>query len=247
MKEKKVAVITGGARGIGRAICLRLADDGYDIAFDYRSDDENAELTKKMCEQKGVKVITVKGDVADPAHCKEFVNLSKEFGGGKIDVLINNAGITRDGLIGLMKDDDMDAVLNVNLKGAFYMMREVSRIMIKNRGGKIVNLSSVVGISGNAGQVNYAASKAAVIGMTKSLAKELSSRNINVNAVAPGFIETDMTGKLPPQVKESAVDSIALKRIGKAEEVAGAVSFLCSKDSEYITGQVICVDGGMVI
>lgn len=245
--EKKIALVTGGSRGIGRAVCVKLASMGMDIVFNYNSSEGPANETKKLCEEYGVNVLMVKADVSVSEDCSTLVEKAAEFGNGCIDVLVNNAGITRDNLIVRMKDEDLDKVLDVNLKGSFYMMREVSRIMLKKRKGHIINISSVVGVMGNAGQVNYSASKAAVIGMTKSLARELAARKITVNAVAPGMIQTDMTEVLSDAAKESILASIPFKSLGKPEDVANAVGFLASDESSYITGQVICIDGGMAI
>lgn len=241
------AIVTGGARGIGRAVCERLASEGINIVFGYSSDEEAAEITLKLCREKGVIAEAVKGNVANPEDCGKLTEVAKKIGDGRVDILVNNAGITRDGLLVRMKDEDFDKVIDVNLKGTFYMMREVAGIMLRQRYGKIVNISSVVGLMGNAGQVNYAASKAGIIGMTKSLAKELASRQINVNAVAPGMIETDMTGNLGDRVKEEIITCIPFKEMGKPQDVANVVAFLCSDESRYITGQIICVDGGMAI
>lgn len=242
----KTAIVTGGNKGIGKAICVRLAKDGFNIAFSYNSNPELAEGTVKLCESAGVKVKSYKVDVADSTACKEWTEeVQTEF--GSVDVLVNNAGITKDGLLMKMKDEDLDAVLDVNLKGSFYMMREASKIMLKQKSGKIVNISSVVGVMGNAGQVNYSATKAGVIGMTKSLARELAGRRINVNAVAPGMIETDMTKAMSDKAREAVIAGIPFKEMGKPEEIASVVSFLAGEDSNYITGQVICADGGMSI
>lgn len=242
----KTAIVTGGSKGIGKAICVRLAKDGFNIAFSYNSNPELAEETAKLCESAGVKVKFYKVDVADSTACKEWTEeVQAEF--GSVDVLVNNAGITKDGLLMKMKDEDLDAVLDVNLKGSFYMMREASKIMLKQKSGKIVNISSVVGVMGNAGQVNYSATKAGVIGMTKSLARELAGRRINVNAVAPGMIETDMTKAMSDKAREAVIAGIPFKEMGKPEEIASVVSFLAGEDSNYITGQVICADGGMSI
>ena len=242
----KTAIVTGGSKGIGKAICVRLAKDGFNIAFSYNSNPELAKGTAKLCESAGVKVKSYKVDVADSTACKEWTEeVQTEF--GSVDVLVNNAGITKDGLLMKMKDEDLDAVLDVNLKGSFYMMREASKIMLKQKSGKIVNISSVVGVMGNAGQVNYSATKAGVIGMTKSLARELAGRRINVNAVAPGMIETDMTKAMSDKAREAVIAGIPFKEMGKPEEIASVVSFLAGEDSNYITGQVICADGGMSI
>ena len=245
--SRKIALVTGGSRGIGRAICIKLAKEGMDVAFNYQSGAARAEETKRLCEEQGVRCLMVQADVSSSSDCDELIKKVAEWGEGRIDVLVNNAGITRDNLLGRIKDEDLDAVLNVNLKGTFYMMRSVSRLMLRQKYGKIINMSSVVGVMGNVGQVNYAASKAAVIGMTKSLARELASRKINVNAVAPGMIETDMTDKLSDAAKAGILDSIPFKEMGAAEDVANVVVFLAGDESRYITGQVICVDGGMAI
>lgn len=247
MENRKTALVTGGSRGIGRAICVRLAEDGMDIVFNYQSGAAAAEETKKLCEEKGARVLMVQADISKPEDCDRLIAAAAEHGNGKIDVLVNNAGITKDGLVGRMSNEDFDAVIDVNLKGTFYMLRGVSRLMLRAKAGHIINMSSVVGIMGNAGQLNYSASKAGVIGMTKSLARELASRKITVNAVAPGFIGTDMTDKMPEKAKEAALSQIPFKTMGNSEDVAAAVSFLASEDSRYITGQVICVDGGMAI
>ena len=242
----KTAVITGGSKGIGRAVCIRLAKDGFNIAFSYNGHPELAAETAKLCENEGVKARAYKVDVADSNACKEWME-EVSSGFGSVDVLVNNAGITKDGLLIKMKDEDLDAVLDVNLKGSFYMMREAAKIMLKQKSGRIVNISSVVGVIGNAGQVNYSATKAGVIGMTKSLARELAGRRINVNAVAPGMIETDMTRAMSDKAREAVIAGIPFKEMGKPEEIASVVSFLAGEDSSYITGQVICADGGMSI
>lgn len=246
MLKDKVAIVTGGTRGIGRAIALKLADNGANIVINYRNSDKEAEELKVILEEKGVKVLTVKCDISNFEDSKNLMDKCKEVF-GKIDILVNNAGITKDTLIMRMKEEDFDNVIDVNLKGTFNCAKHASAIMLKQRFGKIINMTSVVGIVGNAGQVNYAASKAGVIGLTKSLAKELGSRGITVNAVAPGFINTDMTASLSEKVKEEASKNIPLKRLGDPEDVANLVGFLASDASNYITGQVINVDGGMVM
>ena len=246
MLKDKVAIVTGGTRGIGRAIALKLADHGANIVINYRNSDKEAEELKAILEGKGVKVLTVKCDISNFEDSKNLMNKCKEVF-GKIDILVNNAGITKDTLIMRMKEEDFDNVIDVNLKGTFNCAKHASAIMLKQRFGKIINMTSVVGIAGNAGQVNYAASKAGVIGLTKSLAKELGSRGITVNAVAPGFINTDMTASLSEKVKEEASKNIPLKRLGDPEDVANLVGFLASDAANYITGQVINVDGGMVM
>lgn len=242
----KVALITGGTRGIGRQIAITFAKEGYDIAVNYITLNDEVENTKKEVEKAGVKCITVCGDVSkfDDSEnmVKEVVN---EF--GRIDVLVNNAGITKDMLIMRMKREDFESVIDVNLVGTFNVTKNVVPYMMKQRDGRIINLSSVVGISGNAGQTNYSASKAGIIGFTKSLAKEVGSRKILVNAVAPGFIVTRMTDVLKDEVKEEISKTIPLKRMGTPQDVANVVKFLASEDSSYITGQVINIDGGMLM
>lgn len=247
MNERKTALITGGSRGIGRAVCVKLASMGMNIVFNYQNGEDAANETKKMCEAYGVDVLMLKADISIVQDCEQLVKAAQEFGKGRIEVLVNNAGITRDNLLMKLKNEDLDRVIDVNLKGTFYMMREVSKIMLKQRYGHIINMSSVVGVMGNAGQVNYAASKAAVIGMTKSLAKELAGRKINVNAVAPGMIETAMTDAVNESARAKILAEIPFGEIGKPEDVANVVAFLASDESRYITGQVICVDGGMAI
>ena len=244
--EKKVAVVTGASRGIGAAIARELAAAGMYVVINYCGSEEKAQELKTEIEQNGGEASIYKCDVSDNVACKEFIgNVIAEY--GHLDVLVNNAGITRDGLCMAMKEEDFDAVINTNLKGTFNCIKFASRIMMKQRHGKIINMTSVSGVAGNAGQVNYSAAKAGVIGITKSMARELSSRNINVNAIAPGFIETDMTAKLSDKVKEQAVSQIPLNRFGKPEEVAELVAFLAGEKSNYITGQVFHIDGGMVM
>jgi 3-oxoacyl-[acyl-carrier protein] reductase len=242
----KTAVVTGGSRGIGRAVCLELAQGGANVVLCYAGNEAAAQETVSACESLGVKTLAVRCDVSDSAQVKGLMDAAvKEF--GRIDILVNNAGITKDGLIMMMKEEDFDAVVAANLKGTFLCMKAVSRQMMKQRYGRIVNLSSVVGLRGNAGQVNYAASKAGVIGMTKSLAKELASRNVTVNAVAPGFIETDMTAAMTDAAKSATLSAIPLNTLGSPEHVAKAVAFLASDDASYITGQILAVDGGMAM
>ena len=242
----KTAVVTGGSRGIGRAVCLELAKSGANVVLCYAGNETAANETVSACEALGAKALAVKCDVADSAQVKALMDEAvKAF--GRIDILVNNAGITRDGLLMMMKEEDFDAVISANLRGTFLCMKAVSRLMMKQRYGRIVNLSSVVGLRGNAGQVNYAASKAGVIGMTKSLAKELASRGVTVNAVAPGFIDTDMTAAMPEAAKTATLASIPMQRLGAPEDIAKAVAFLASDDAAYITGQVIAVDGGMAM
>ena len=242
----KVAFITGGARGIGKSIAITLAESGYDIAINYRTENEELQNTKKEIEQKGIKCLTVKGDVSNFKDCEKFTKeIIEEY--GKIDVLVNNAGITKDTLLMRMKKEDFESVINVNLIGTFNVTKNVIPYMMKAHSGRIINISSVVGISGNAGQTNYSASKAGIIGFTKSLAKEVASRNILVNAVAPGFIQTSMTDILKDEIKEQIAKTIPLNKLGTPQDVANVVKFLASEESSYITGQVINVDGGMLM
>ena len=240
----KVALITGANRGIGKQIAITLAKQGFDIAINYRTANDSLNETIKEIESCGVKCLAVQGDVSVYEDCENMTKqVIEKF--ERIDILVNNAGITKDMLFMRMKKDDFKQVIDVNLIGTYNMTKNVSQYMIKQRSGRIISISSVVGLHGNAGQANYAASKAGIIGFIKSLAKELAGRNILVNAVAPGFIETDMTNVLKDEVKSNILNSIPLKRGGKPEEVANVVKFLASEDSSYITGQVISVDGGM--
>ena len=242
----KCALITGATRGIGKQIAITLAKQGYNIALNYRKENEELENTKKEIEEIGVQILAVKGDVANFEDCENFVKqVIERF--GQIDVLVNNAGITKDMLLMRMKKEDFEQVIDTNLVGTFNVTKNVVPYMMKARSGRIINISSVVGISGNAGQTNYSASKAGIIGFTKSLAKEIASRNILVNAVAPGFFETNMTDVLKDDVKQEIAKNIPLKRMGTAQDVANVVKFLASDDSSYITGQVINVDGGMLM
>lgn len=241
-----VALITGATRGIGKAIAIKLSKLGYDIAINYRKENEELNILKKEIETNNVKCELVQGDVSNFEDTKNFVKETVQKL-GSIDVLVNNAGITKDMLLMRMRQDDFKQVIDTNLVGTFNVTRNVISYMMKARKGNIVNISSVVGISGNAGQTNYSASKAGIIGFTKSLAKEVASRNIRVNAVAPGFIETSMTDVLKDEIKEEISKNIPLKRMGTAEDVANAVKFLVSEESSYITGQVIQVDGGMLM
>ena len=242
----KVAVITGASRGIGRATAMELAKRGAFVIVNYRGSEEAALETVAEIKSAGGDAECMAWDVSDYAECeKNIKQIIDTF--GRIDILVNNAGITRDDLLMKLSEEDFDAVIAANLKGTFCMLHFVSRQMLRQRSGKIINLASVVGICGNAGQVNYAASKAGVIGMTKSAAKELASRNITVNAVAPGWIETDMTKNLSDAARERMLSAIPLKKPGTAKQVAGVIAFLASEDADYITGQVLQVDGGMLM
>lgn len=242
----KVALVTGGSRGIGRSIVLHLAESGADVAFTYRSRKEEADQLTAELQAKGRKAIAFQSDAANTAQSNDVVQaVIKEF--GRLDILVNNAGVTKDGLLMRMSEQDWDEVISTNLKSVFNFTKAACRQMMSQQGGKIVNISSVVGVVGNAGQSNYVASKAGVIGFTKSMAKELASRNVQVNAIAPGFIETDMTEKLNDKQKEGILGIIPMKRMAKPEEVAKVVCFLASDDSGYITGQTINVDGGMAM
>ncbi|MDP2271916.1 MAG: 3-oxoacyl-[acyl-carrier-protein] reductase [Archangium sp.] len=242
--SNKVALVTGGSRGIGRAISIELAKRGANVVLSYAGNEAAAAETVKAIVDAGGKAKAIRFDVADSEGCSAAVDgVVKEF--GRLDVLVNNAGVAIDGLLMRFKDDDWDKTLDTNLKGAFMLMRAVSRPMMKQKGGAIVNVSSIVGEMGNAGQAAYSASKAGLLGLTKSIARELASRNIRVNAVTPGFITTDMTSALSPELKEKMSAAIPLSRIGNAEEVAAAVAFLASDAASYITGEVLKVNGGM--
>ena len=244
--DGKTALVTGASRGIGRAIALCLAAEGARVAINYAGNVKAAEEVKASVEAAGGTAILCQADIADSTAVETMIaDVVKEF--GTIDILVNNAGITRDTLLMRMKDEDFAKVLDTNLKGVFYCTKAVAKLMMKKRAGRIINMASVVGLVGNAGQTNYAAAKAGVIGFSKSAAKELASRGITVNVVAPGFIGTDMTAGLPESVKEKMLTDIPLGRMGEAEDVANAVLFLASDQASYITGQVVNVDGGMVM
>lgn len=243
---KQTAIVTGGSRGIGRAVAVRLAKDGMNLVINYRGNSAAAEETERMCRELGAEVLLVQGDVSRAEDCEKLAAQAKE-AFGRVDVLVNNAGITRDGLLARMAEEDFRAVLDVNLVGPWNMMKAVNRIMMKQRYGRIVNLSSVTGLMGNMGQTNYAAAKAGILGMTKSYAREVASRGITVNAVAPGFIDTDMTEAMPEGAKDKIITGIPMGRTGKPEDVAEAVAFLASEQAGYITGEVLRVDGGMAM
>jgi len=246
MLKGKTAVITGASRGIGKAVAVRLGKAGANLVLSYRSNDAAMDELIESLEKDGIKAVKVKGDVSNSDDAKELMKVAKETY-GSLDILVNNAGITKDKLIIQMKEEDFDSVIRVNLKGSYNCIKHAAKIMMKQRSGKIVNMASVVGVSGNAGQINYSASKAGVIGMTKSAARELAGRNITVNAVAPGFIETDMTKDLVEKAKDGMLSGIPLGRLGLPEDVAEAVAFLASDSADYVTGQVLHVDGGMVM
>ena len=245
MKES-VALVTGGSRGIGRAICLELARLGAAVAVNYAGNEQAALETVEACRALGVEAEAFQADVADSAACEELVKAVKDRF-GKLDILVNNAGITRDGLLMTAKAEDLDRVLDTNLKGAYFCMKAASKVMMRQRYGRIISMSSVVGLRGNPGQTNYAASTAGSIGLTKAAAKELAGRNITVNAVAPGFIETDMTAAMPQAAKDAMMPTIPMQRLGQPEDVARAVAFLASDEAAYVTGQVLAVDGGMAM
>ena len=240
----KVALVTGASRGIGAAIAKRLASDGASVAVNYAGSQAAAETLVAEIVAAGGRAVALRADVSDPAAATALVAAAVEAFGG-LDVVVNNAGITRDGLIVRMSDEDWDAVIRTNLTGVFNVTRAASKLLMKQRSGAIVNITSVVGLVGNAGQVNYAAAKAGVIGLTKSVARELAPRGVRVNAIAPGFIETDMTSDLPDAARDGALGQIALKRFGSVDEISAAVSFLAGDEAGYITGQTLAVDGGM--
>ncbi len=246
MLKGKTAVVTGASRGIGRAIAIKLAKLGANVVVNYRNSVDAVQEVVKEIEALGVKVLAVQCDISSYSDVENMMKKCvEEF--KSIDILVNNAGITKDGLLMRMKEDDFDSVIDINLKGAFNCTKHVSAIMLKQRSGRVINISSVSGLTGNAGQVNYSSAKAGIIGMTKGVAKEFASRGVTCNAVAPGYIQTDMTDGLSEKVKDAIMNIIPLKRLGSPEDVANAVAFLASDEVSYITGQVITVDGGMVM
>lgn len=246
MLKGKCAVITGASRGIGKSIAIKFAKEGANIVINYRNNEEEALKVKKELEELGSKALVVKADISELKEAENLIKeAKKEF--GRVDILVNNAGITKDNLIIRMKEEDFDSVIKTNLKGAFNCLKAVTPIMLKQKYGKIVNMSSVVGVVGNPGQVNYCASKAGLIGITKSLAREIGSRNITVNAIAPGFIDTDMTKVLSCDQKKKILSQVPLNKFGSVEDIANVALFLASENSNYITGQVIHVDGGMAM
>ncbi|WP_041089918.1 3-oxoacyl-[acyl-carrier-protein] reductase [Jeotgalibacillus soli] len=244
--EGKVALVTGASRGIGREIALQLARNGANVAVNYSGSQEKAEQVAKEIQEMGRKAFVIQANVADTDQVQGMIKQTIDEL-GKIDILVNNAGVTRDNLLIRMKDDEWDDVMSINLKGVFLTTKAVSRSMMKQRSGRIINISSIVGVTGNPGQANYVAAKAGVIGLTKTTAKELSSRGITVNAVAPGFIETDMTDKLTVEIQDEMKKQIPLARFGQPEDIANVVVFLASDDASYMTGQTLHVDGGMVM
>lgn len=244
--EGKVAVVTGASRGIGRAIALKLADEGAKVVVNYSGSQAKAEEVVARIQENGGEAISVQASVSQSEEVTALIDTAvKTF--GSLDILVNNAGITRDNLLMRMKEDEWDDVLNTNLKGVFLCTKAVTRQMMKQRAGRIINISSIVGVAGNAGQANYVAAKAGVIGLTKTTAKELASRNILVNAIAPGFIETEMTDQLPEELKQGMLTQIPLEKLGQPEDIAKAVAFLASDDANYMTGQTLHIDGGMVM
>ena len=246
MLQGKCAVITGASRGIGREIALKYAKEGANIVLNYRNSEIEALQLKEELDKLGSNTLIIKANVSNFEEAEKLIKEAKE-AFGRVDILVNNAGITKDNLIMRMKEEDFDSVIDVNLKGAFNCLKAVTPIMIRQKYGKIINMSSVVGVIGNAGQVNYCASKAGLIGMTKSLAREIGGKNINVNAIAPGFIDTDMTKVLSEDQKKNIISQVPLKRFGNVDDIANLALFLGSNQSNYITGQVIHVDGGMAM
>ena len=244
--EGKTALVTGAGRGIGRATAIRLAAEGANIAINFKGNAAAADETKRAVEASGARAVLVQGDVSLDADAERVVKDALAFGGGKLDILVNNAGITRDNLLLRMSAEEWDAVLDLNLRGAFLVTKAAMRPMMKQRGGRIVNVSSIAGVMGNAGQANYSAAKAGLIAFTKTIAREMASRNITANAVAPGFVPTDLTSIVAQPVQDAMLKQIPLARFGTPEDVANAIAFLASDEAAYITGQVLVVDGGMV-
>jgi len=244
--EGRTALITGGGRGIGRATAIRLSRDGARIAINYKGNAEAAEEARRLVEKGGGKAALIQGDVSVDDQAENVVKAALAFGEGRLDILVNNAGITRDNLLVRMSAEDWDAVVDLNLRGAFLVTKAAMRPMMKQRAGRIVNVSSVAGVAGNAGQANYASAKAGLIGFTKTVAREMATRNITCNAVAPGFVDTDLTHGLLKQMEETILKQIPLGRFGSVEDVANAIAFLASDEASYITGQVLVIDGGLV-
>ncbi len=242
----KVALITGAGRGIGRATAVRLARDGVRVAVNYKGNAAAAAEAKRLIEEAGSVAVLIQGDVSQDGEAERVMKETLAFGDGRIDILVNNAGITRDNLLLRMSAEEWDAVVDLNLRGTFLVTKAAMRPMMKQRGGRIVNVASIAGVVGNAGQANYSAAKAGIIGFTKTVAREMASRNITVNAVAPGFVPTDLTDALPQDVKDALLKQIPLGRFGSVEDIANAIAFLASDEAAYITGQVLIVDGGMV-
>lgn len=242
----RCAVVTGGSRGIGRAVCVKLAQQGFAVCVNYAGSTAAAEETVRLCQEAGAQALAVQADISTAAGCEALFDAAMA-AFGRVDVLVNNAGVTRDGLLLRMSEEDFDTVIATNLKGSFLCSKAAAKRMVRQRYGRIINLSSIVGLRGNAGQANYAASKAGLLGLTKSLAKELAGRNITANAVAPGFIDTDMTAAMPQAARDAMQSAIPAGRPGTPEDVANAVAFFAAEASGYITGQVLCVDGGMAV
>jgi 3-oxoacyl-[acyl-carrier protein] reductase len=244
--QGQTAIVTGGSRGIGKAICEQLAQMGANVVINYASNEKAAQETAEVCRTFGVEAVIVQADVAKEEDCERLIEEALAIN-GRIDILVNNAGITRDNIILRMKTEEFDEVIETNVRGTYLCIRKAARTMLKQKYGRIINISSVVGVRGNVGQVNYSASKAAIIGMTKSLAKELAAKKITVNAVAPGMIETEMSAAMTDAAKSAFLETIPQKRMGTAKEVADAVAFFAREEAAYVTGQVLCVDGGMAV